>query len=394
MSDDEKFNELNKIRYDSLVEKFEQYFKIKGYLPKDNFSNNVFFLSKDPTFQSMNNNETPNPNYKQNNKMIEILKELNETNSLKKLSVNTREFINKLCKVINDANVSILLTDESIKKNQSSEKILKIDEILMILNLNIQGKQKGDFHSILHSRIHSLNNFPPGPYKISLGINTCFNLENDDLNESEKRNLNQNLSDGVYNLFKEENLVCENLINIKENTNSITFRYNPNSNDDVNNFPDYNFSILNKDSKNYLVDRRYSGTTFSNLRLKIRGSQNVYESNNEYLLYIFISLFDELCDLNKNTISKNIIFKMNGINDDEERTAGIELNLELDNLTRIGILNRIKELNQITIDNKMKNQILIDEILTDYFPEMKDSVTHILSRNDELRDNCCSCELF
>ena len=81
-------------------------------------------------------------------------------------------------------------------------------------------------------------------------------------------------------------------------------------------------------------------------------------------------------------------------NDNEERTAGIELNLELDNLTRIGILNRIKELNQITIDNKMKNQILIDEILTDYFPEMKDSVTHILSKNDEYRDSCCNCEIF
>jgi hypothetical protein len=392
MSEEENFDELNKLRYNLLVEKFEQYFKIKGYLPKDNFSNNVFFLSKDPTFQSMNNNETPNPNFKQNNKMIDILKELNETKSLKKLSINTGEFINKISKVINDANASILLTDESIKKNQSAEKILKIDEILMILNLHIEGKSKGDFYSILHSRIHSLNNFPSGPYKISLGINTNFNEEDDDLNESEKRNLNQNLSDGVFNLFKEENLVCENLINIKENTDSITFRYNPNSNDDINNFPDYKFSILNKDSKNYLVDRRYSGTTFSNLRLKIRGSQNVYESENEYLLYIFISLFDELCDLNKTTISKNIIFKMK--NDNEERTAGIELNLELDNLTRIGILNRIKELNQITIDNKMKNQILIDEILTDYFPEMKDSVTHILSKNDEYRDSCCNCEIF
>ena len=83
MSEEENFDELNKLRYNLLVEKFEQYFKIKGYLPKDNFSNNVFFLSKDPTFQSMNNNETPNPNFKQNNKMIDILKELNETKSLK-----------------------------------------------------------------------------------------------------------------------------------------------------------------------------------------------------------------------------------------------------------------------------------------------------------------------
>ena len=43
--------------------------------------------------------------------------------------------------------------------------------------------------------------------KVNLGINTAFDLEDtNDLNQSEKNNLNQNISDSVYNLFTEENL--------------------------------------------------------------------------------------------------------------------------------------------------------------------------------------------
>ena len=112
------------------------------------------------------------------------------------------------------------------------------------------------------------------------------------------------------------------------------------------------------------------------------------------MLYIFLSLIDDLCDLSKNYITKEIVFDLKKNDKDKKnRTCEIELGLELDNLTRLGIINRIKELNQITIDNQSKNQMIIDEILTDYFPQIKDSIKDIL-KESTLRDSCCTCNLF
>ena len=392
---DNNFEELNKEKYELIVETFEDLFQKRGYSNDINFSNKVWFLEFDPTFKSINNKETPLPSDRPN-LMIETLMKLNESNSLEDLSVNTGDFIKQISKVIIDSHKSIKMSEESIEKNESKKKIGQINEIINILNEKIRGKNKGDFYSILHSRILSLNDFPSGPYKIKLGINTAFDLEDtSDLNQSEKNNLNQNISDSVYNLFTEENLICENLINIPFDSNNVSFRNKSSKNEkDINNFPEYKFSILNKDSKNYLVDRRYSGTTFSNLRLNIKGGKTSYESDNEYMLYVFISLIDDLCDLSKNYITKEIVFDLKKNDKDKKnRTCEIELGLELDNLTRLGIINRIKELNQITIDNQSKNQMIIDEILTDYFPQIKDSIKDIL-KESTLRDSCCTCNLF
>ena len=57
-------------------------------------------------------------------------------------------------------------------------------------------------------------------------------------------------------------------------------------------------------------------------------------------------------------------------------------------------LNRMKELYSVTLDNKIKNEMLIDEILSVYFSEIKDSVINILSKEDESRDSCCACYIF
>jgi hypothetical protein len=54
----------------------------------------------------------------------------------------------------------------------------------------------------------------------------------------------------------------------------------------------------------------------------------------------------------------------------------------------------MKELYSVTLDNKIKNEMLIDEILSVYFSEIKDSVINILSKEDESRDSCCACYIF
>ena len=97
--------------------------------------------------------------------------------------------------------------------------------------------------------------------------------------------------------------------------------------------------------------------------------------------------------MNKDTLTKNIILKVFSDNDydkKDNKTVQIELNFELDNFTRMKFLSRINDLYHVTLDNKIKNQMLIDEILSDYFPDIKDSIKDILTKEFEPRDNCCS----
>ena len=388
--------ELNDLRLTLLCQKFEQYFIVKGYKPNSNFDHRIFFLKNDQTFQSLIQNQTPYPNYDKSNKLLEILSEVNRGNDLRNLYVNTQEFTNKLSKTINDANFSIQLSDIYIKKNGILENTAKINELLNILNKQIKVKNNPNNKSKLIAYIISMNNFKSGAYRLVLNINTSFEQESD-LNETEKSNLNKNNPENVYEIFKEVTLSTKNLINIEEGKNSILFTSNYSNNqkeeEPENKFEEYIFTFLNKDYKNYLVDKRYSGSTFSNFKLKISSTDGFYESNNEYLLHLLLSFIDDLCDLNKDTLTKNIILKVFSDNDydkKDNKTVQIELNFELDNFTRMKFLSRINDLYHVTLDNKIKNQMLIDEILSDYFPDIKDSIKDILTKEFEPRDNCCS----
>ena len=388
--------ELNDLRLTLLCQKFEQYFIVKGYKPNSNFDHRIFFLKNDQTFQSLIQNQTPYPNYDKSNKLLEILSEVNRGNDLRNLYVNTQEFTNKLSKTINDANFSIQLSDIYIKKNGILENTAKINELLNILNKQIKVKNNPNNKSKLIAYIISMNNFKSGAYRLVLNINTSFEQESD-LNETEKTNLNKNNPENVYEIFKEVTLSTKNLITIEEGKNSILFTSNYSNNqkeeEPENKFEEYIFTFLNKDYKNYLVDKRYSGSTFSNFKLKISSTDGFYESNNEYLLHLLLSFIDDLCDLNKDTLTKNIILKVFSDNDydkKDNKTVQIELNFELDNFTRMKFLSRINDLYHVTLDNKIKNQMLIDEILSDYFPDIKDSIKDILNKEFEPRDNCCS----
>ena len=402
-------NEVNKYRLNSLIQKFEQYFKIKGYKPDSYFDNKVFFLRNDQNFQNFLSGNTPYQNNNlqnsstfNNNKILEILNQLNKGNDFQNLYISTKEFTQCLCKLINDSNISIQISEENIVKNNSHQKIGKINEIINLLNSKVTGKKKGEFNSILYSNVNSMSNFENGPYRINLCINTDFEKENfNELNSCEQKNLESDNTDNVYNYYESKILNTKNLITIPNGQENVTFRNNmklkSEDENDVNFFEDYNFSILEHNNKDYLVDRRNSGTNFASFKLKIRGSNDIYESNNNYLLHIFLSSIEDLCDLNKEILSKNINVIVKGKNDenDKNRIVSINLNFEIDNLTRIGILKRVKELINIPVENKVKNQMLIDEILNDYFPEMKESTLNILESNEEKRENCCAdCVLF
>ena len=394
MDDDENREQISEMRYNLLVEKFEQIFKIKGYNSNSNFDNKVWFLKEDDAFNSVDFNNTPYENPKENSKMIEILNELNQNSDLKDLTVVTNQFISKICQTINDANNSIEISEKSIKKNDILKKIAKINETLSRLENNIENKKKGEFHSNLQSTLISMKNFPSGEYQPCLVINTDFDKEKlSDLNQAEIRNLDKHIDDNVYKLFKEKKLYTRGKINIPNPLNYIDFN-KPIANtlitEQINSFDDYDFQILNIENRNYLVDKRNSGTTFSNFKIIING-QDKYECNNQYILHILLTSIEELCDTNNDSISKTLSLKLKGPNENEAiRNVLIKFDITFDPLTRSGILNRIKNLISVPIDDKSNNRYMIEQLLTDYFPDIKDSCINILKRTTEERKDCCT----
>ena len=394
MDDDENREQISEMRYNLLVEKFEQIFKIKGYNSNSNFDNKVWFLKEDDAFNSVAFNNTPYENPKENSKMIEILNELNQNSDLKDLTIVTNQFISKICQTINDANNSIEISEKSIKKNDILKKIAKINETLSRLENSIENKKKGEFHSNLQSTLISMKNFPSGEYQPCLVINTDFDKEKlSDLNQAEIRNLDKHIDDNVYKLFKEKKLYTRGKINIPNPLNYIDFN-KPIANtlitEQINSFDDYDFQILNIENRNYLVDKRNSGTTFSNFKIIING-QDKYECNNQYILHILLTSIEELCDTNNDSISKTLSLKLKGPNENEAiRNVLIKFDITFDPLTRSGILNRIKNLISVPIDDKSNNRYMIEQLLTDYFPDIKDSCINILKRTTEERKDCCT----
>ena len=392
--EDEEFYKIIDFRYNELFTLFKNLFKEKGYDLNGKFDNKVWFLKNNDKFNSVAFNQTPYENPNENSKMIQILNELNQNSDLKDLTVITNEFIRKITKLINNSNISIEVSKKSIKERDIPHKLAIIDETLRLLEIKIENKQKGEFKSKLNTSILSMKNFPSGPFRPSLIINTAFDDENlNELNESEKRNLDKNLDSNVFNLFKEKILQTRDILTIPNNKNNIKFNSNESNSlitEQNNVFDEYYFEILNIENNNYLVDKRYSGTTFSNFKLKIKGNQDFYESKNQYLLHILLTSIEELCELNNDIISKELTIKLKAKNEIQEfREVLLKMEFELDPITRSGILNRIRKLINIPIEDNTKNKYIIEQILTDYFPTIKKQCFAILEKKEEEKKDCC-----
>ena len=391
---DEEFEKIIDFRYNELFKLFKNLFEEKGYNINGKFDNKVWFLKNNDTFNSVAYNQTPYENPNENSTMIQILNELNQNSDLKDLTVITNEFIRKITKLINNSNISIEVSKKSIKERDIPHKLAIIDETLRLLEIKIENKQKGEFKSKLNTSILSMKNFPSGPFRPSLIINTAFDDENlNELNESEKRNLDRNLDKNVFNLFKEQIINTRDTITIPNNKNSIKFDSNESNfliTEQNNVFDEYIFEILNIENNNYLVDKRYSGSTFSNFKIKVKGSEDLYESRNQYLLHILLTSIEDLCDLSNDIISKDINIKLKAKNEIQEfREVLLKMEFELDPITRSGILNRIRKLINIPIEDNTKNKYIIEQILTDYFPTIKKQCFAILEKKEEEKKDCC-----
>lgn len=398
----------NSEKYDDIYRKIESLFRRKGLRKTDYISKETFPLKDDIQFHNLLNSSFLSSSSKSKqsqlppNKVLFILTELNQSSSFKDLKVRVEPFISRISKILTDASVSIDISNETISKNDSQKKIGKIDQALKILGAKIESKKRGEFSSTFYAKILSIENFPKDTYNAKLKINSDFDKEDiKELNESEKRNMNPKLTDCVFNLFTETTLMTKGIISIQnENvkTNFLNNGLNNNNNDNMF-FEEYKFSMLEKTSNNYLVDKRYSGTTFSCYKICLKGT-NYYESQNEYMIHFFSNCLDEICDLNTNIITKNLNMNLIGKQDknNEKRNVLLQVEVELDSLAKFGVLNRLKELISIPLDIKVKNQVIINDILDYYFKEIKEEVMKIINKpEEEIREDCCAgdkCKIF
>lgn len=394
--------ERNQEKFDQIVVKLVHLFKIHGYSSDGFFDSRVWFLKNDQTFQkyiskNIQTSETPMPREFNSNKMIETLIQCNSSkpnHDLKLMKVKVEVFNKAIARILVESNSSVEISDKNIKENDSHEKIARITEILKLLHNRIEGKNKKTFQSKLRANVISLTNFPIGKYSISLVINTAFDRERPScLNTSEKNNLDPLSPFNVASLFSETRLDLQNDIEVTQPRESIVFR-----NKDINSFDQYLFTILEKGNKSCLVDRRFSGTTFSNFMLRVKNKGNEYESQCEYLLHLLLTSIDELCDLSKETLTKHLNIKVNKYNKQKEvddTSVGIQFNLIVDDLTRIAILNHIKQIILIPVETKATCLNTIEEILTNNFPDLKESIDNILSKQEESHEPCCNlCVIF
>jgi hypothetical protein len=138
-------SELNKTKYIDMKSEFEKRFKMNGFKPDSFFNSKIWFLKNDQQFQQLIHNQTPFSSPSNQNKIIiDLLSELNQGPDLKNLKVQTDQFISRLCEIIINSYISIQISDNTIKKNNSHQKLSKINEILNLLNMRVQGRRKGD----------------------------------------------------------------------------------------------------------------------------------------------------------------------------------------------------------------------------------------------------------
>lgn len=373
-----------------LVKKFEALFKMHGYNTYDSFDNKVWFIKENSHIQSYLNEETPeymdiSYTSRIKPKIIEVLTKCNNSRvnkaNLTKMNINVREFIDTLANTLFEIHSSIEISEENIIKNDSLVKVAKIGEIISLLKSKISTKSKVYYESKMIAVLTSVTNFPLSPYKAMLLLNTATD----------------NNSEPIQDLFQEELFTLNTLIDINQANDTIILRNSKKMNKSNYAFQQYSFGILENDDTRLLVDKRMNGTTLSNFKLRLQGKNGVIESNIEYFLHLILTSVDDLCDLTKDIWTKSCVLKMNdnkksqdNSHRDIERSVGVDFIIELDDLTRIGILRRIKELISIPIDTKTKYLMDIDEIITDYFPEIKDSVMNILTRQEDNRNNCCA----
>ena len=98
MVEQNDLSELNKLKLNELIQKFEKCFTMKGYKPNSTFNSKVWFLKDDQSFQSLVQNKTPySSTPKPNNKIIDLILDLNPGMDIKNLNVPVIALVDTNC---------------------------------------------------------------------------------------------------------------------------------------------------------------------------------------------------------------------------------------------------------------------------------------------------------
>lgn len=371
-------------KYPEIIEKLERVFRSHGYYPRDFFDNKVWFLREDQTFNSVLRTSEPNNSTSiintpiTNNKICEILAQLNENmenqKDFTKLKIKVELFIYKICETLIEVSKIINRTEDTIKQYNAHYKINAIKENLKILNDRIQKQNKEKYISKLKVSVARMDNFPSGEYAFELKIIEFLYNENK-----------------INSMINNKSLRLNETIEVKTENDVINFKTIKSS---EYKFENYEFSVFeNKNLEDLFKHHSYSGSTFSNFKLKClrKNKEEIFESKVEYFLDILLIYVEDLYDISKDSFTKNLHIKLKNNNNNNECVIVLEFTLELDDITRCELLKRVNEIFKGVVETKRYNEDLIDEILDSYFSEVGEPVKNMLfKKNEEKRDSCCT----
>lgn len=370
-----------------MKETFEKLFRSKGHLPEQNFSKDVWFMESDRQFQGMVR-PTSGSTYTstgENNKMHTLLRELSENDDLKKLSIETGKFINKICEILLKAHYMVLRSREQINEYRAHENVNVLEVKLKMLNQ----KQNAypEMTSKMNIKIARIDLLPEGQYSFNLHF------------------IEMNPSDITITKSLNKHLEGEKMLNIKNSGEVLLF----NTNDTENNFEQVKFTALEAGMNNnrFLERFDYSGTSISCFNLQIYNNDELFaESAPENYLDMLLVLINNLKDIDKSDFSvawkmkvkTNLNMKRNINNLLTDYDVYLQFNFEIDPITRSSILERILNIFNDVIHTETQNEIVKNEILDVYFQSISEKIKHILNKSDtehnETPCNCRNCIIF
>jgi hypothetical protein len=371
---------INDPKYHEIFKKLETKFRANGLYLSSRFDKKVFFLVEDKDYL----NSLSGTIFTPKNILYEILYDLNENEdprNFSSLKVSVENFIYKVVETLLLANNAKNRSHELIKQYNAQQRKNEVEEKLKILKEKFDNKRGYiPTTSQLTISLVKMENFPLGDYSFDLNV-----LE---LLPDERIKSNTILSNKSLPLKDNINVTQDN-----EVVNLLKLK-------DVNSYTFDTFEFRTFDTKfNELFDKdSYSGTTFSAFSLKCeRKNRGIkYESKLEYFLRILLIYVDDLIDISREIIAKNIQLKLKSDNNSHrDVNVVLELRMNLDPVTRATMLRRVNDILTELIETYNTNDSIINEILDNYFHESSESIKHILEKpKEESRDACCNCLIF
>jgi hypothetical protein len=370
-------------KFIEIREEFENLFKSKGYIGNKKIEKDVWFLQNDLAFQNMIK-PSSTPSAIEINRMHSLLRELNEKDDFKKISIDSRIFIERISEMIYNSHRMASRSKEIIKAYRAHENVNVLELKLKMLNEKI--KDNIDAISKLEINVSRLDHLPRGDYQI------IFHF------------MERSPRDPTMTTSKNHKLKDDKFLSIKQGSDIIVL----NKQDLFNCFEAINLTALDvNDDPNFLGSLEYSGSTLSTFNLQLFKNNELFaESNPGCFLDIFLNLKDKLRDIEQSSLSTNLKIKVK-TNFEQKNISGLlpqyqvilDFKFELDPVTRACIIKRVLHLLKDAIKTQTQNEILKNEILDIYFKSISEQVNEILNRNeDEISEGntCCqnSCNIF